>query len=72
MDKAIVGACRADYCRADVYRDDWDRLLAHFKNLSIKQIGTDPPILGWCRLGYTYFDVQYGLFQDLKKKMENV
>lgn len=71
MDPAIIGSCRIGHFRIGVFRDDWDRLLTRLKNLSLKQVGTDPPVLGWSRHGYTYHGVQYGLFQDLKKKVEN-
>jgi hypothetical protein len=31
----------------------------------------DPPIHGYCRMGYTKFGIHYGKFQGLKKKRES-
>jgi len=72
MDRAYWGEMRWGKFRWGVYIPDWDnKILPRLKSMTVKQIGTDPPVMGWCRMGYTFFDVQYGLFQDLKKKLEN-
>jgi hypothetical protein len=71
MDKAYVGFCRADYCRADVYRDDWDRLLAHFKNVPTKSVGgIDPCVAGAFRAGMFRAGVYVPLFDELKERMK--
>jgi len=73
MDKAYWGTARWGYFRWGVYRDDWDRLLAKFKNVSAKSMGGKTPcIQGYAKQGQTRHNVKVPLFDELLERFKKV
>jgi len=66
MDKAYWGTMRWGYFRWGVFRDDWDRLLNTFKNVTAKSAGgIDPFITGCWRTGHVRTGVYVPLFDEM-------
>jgi hypothetical protein len=71
MDKAYWGTMRWGKFRWGVYRDDWDRLLTKFKNVSAKSVGgIDPFVTGSWRTGHVRTSVYVPLFDELKENLK--
>jgi len=69
MDPARVGQCRAGHFRADVYRDDWDRLLKAFEGIAGCEVtrrrlglGAQDSVTGWFNKNWQE-DTIKGLFE---------
>lgn len=73
LDKAIVGGCRAGYCRADVYITTFDDLVTRMENVPAKSLGgMDPALWYSCRWYFFRWYVRVPIFDQIKQRVKSV